>query len=116
MHELSIVTNVIDTSVKVAKQQGAIKLKKINLKVGVYKEVIDDALQFSFRLLADDDEFTKDCELNVEYVEPKSICPECGNEFSHDIFHRACPKCKCDFTQLIEGSELEISSIEVERK
>lgn len=114
MHELSIVTNVIDTASSAAKKQGAKKLTKVNLRIGVYKEVIDDALQFSFRFVADEDEFTKDCELNVEYVQPKSVCQECGHEWSHDMFHRACPECGNPYGELIEGGELEIASIEIE--
>lgn len=116
MHELSIITNVLDTATTAAKAQHAIKLKKVNLRIGVYKEVVDDILQFSYHLLADDDEFTKDSELVVEYVQPSSICPDCGHEWEHDMFHRACPKCGCDYGTLVHGSELEISSIEIEEE
>lgn len=116
MHELSIVTNVLKTAKNAAIARDALKLKKINLRVGVYKEVIDDALQYAFRILADDDPLTKDCKLDVCYVQPKSVCLECGEEFSHDMFHRTCPNCKKEFTELIEGSELEISSIEIEEE
>lgn len=116
MHELSIVTNVLDTAVGAAKAQHATKLLKINLQIGIYKEVVDDALQFSYRLLADDDEFTEDSELCVEYIQPSSICPECGNEWEHDMFHRKCPECGCEWTTLVHGSELEIASIEIEHE
>lgn len=114
MHELSIVTNVLETATKAAKSQGANKLTGVNLKVGIYKQVIDDALQFSWRLMADDDPFSEGAELSVEYVSPESICSECGHEFAHDMFHRKCPKCGCEWTELVKGSELEISSIKVE--
>lgn len=116
MHELSIVTNVLDTAVSHAKQQHASRLLGVNLRIGEYKEVVDDALQFSFRILADDDEFTNGAKLNVEYVKPSSICPDCGHEWEHDMFHRKCPECGCDWTILVHGSELEISSIEIEEE
>ena len=114
MHELSIVTNVLDTAVSAAKKRGALKLTAVNLKVGEFKQVEDDALMFSWDFLSNEDSFSKGAKLNVEYVSPASICPECGCEFDHDMFHRKCPECGCDWTTLVKGSELEISSIEVE--
>ena len=114
MHELSIVTNVLETATRVAKSRGASKLTAVNLNVGIYKQVVDDALQFSWQLMTEEEDFTKDAKLNVEYIQPESICPECGKTFSHDMFHRKCPKCGCEWTTLTKGSELEISSIEVE--
>lgn len=114
MHELSIVTNVLETAEKAARARGAKKLLAVNLRVGIYKQVIDDALQFSWHLMADDDVFSEGATLHVEYVDPASICEECGCEFEHDMFHRKCPECGSDWTTLIKGSELEISSVEVE--
>lgn len=116
MHELSIVTNVLETATKAAKSRGAKKLTAVNLKVGVFKQVEDDALQFSWDFMTDVEDFSKGAKLNVEYVEPESICPECGRVFDHDMFHRKCPDCGCEWTTLTKGSELEISSIEVEEE
>ena len=116
MHELSIVTNVLETATRAAKSKGAIKLKAVNLSVGVYKQVIDDALQFSWDFMSDIDDFTKGSVLNVDYVEPESLCPECGEVFSHDMFHQKCPKCGCEWTTLMKGSDIEISSIEIEEE
>jgi hydrogenase nickel incorporation protein HypA/HybF len=47
-------------------------------------------------------------------VEPSSFCLECGEEFSHDRFHRICPHCGSYETTLLTGRELEIASIEVD--
>lgn len=116
MHELSIVTNVLETATKAAKQRGAKKLTAVNLNVGIFKQVVDDALQFSWQLMTEDENFTKGALLNVTYVEPESVCPECGCVFEHDMFHRKCPDCGCEWTTLTKGSELEISSIEIEEK
>ena len=42
------------------------------------------------------------------------VCPECGNVFVHDRFHRGCPECGNMLTTLVEGKELAIESIEVD--
>ena len=53
-------------------------------------------------------------ELEITMIPPVSICAECGNEYEHDRFHMLCPECGSSFTQLIQGKELQIDSIEVD--
>lgn len=115
MHELGLITGVLDSAENVAKQNNAKKIKCINLKIGILKEVIEDALMFSFDILKEDSDLSKDCILNVEFVEPKSKCGECGNVWEHDRFHRECPRCGNKFTELIDGNNFEIVDIEIEK-
>ncbi len=113
MHELSIITNVVDSTLNVAKQQNAESVLAINLKIGIMVDAIDEALRASFEMLSADEPMLKDCELRVAYSQPKSKCLECGEEYSHDRFIRSCPKCKSNLTELIAGNEMEIESIEI---
>lgn len=113
MHELGIITNVVESAKSVAMQNYAMSIDVINLKIGVMREVIDDALNFSFDILKEDEPLLKKCKLNVDYVSPKYFCPQCDNIFEEDRFHRTCPKCNNPLTELIEGDELEIDSIEI---
>jgi hydrogenase nickel incorporation protein HypA/HybF len=77
-------------------------------------EAIPDALQFAFEALCEGDDFLQGAVLDVRMVAPKSICLECGEEYTHDRFHMFCPKCDSFATELIEGRELNIDSIEVD--
>lgn len=113
MHELGIITSVVESATQVAHQNGAKSIDAINLKIGEIREVIDDALRFSFSVLKEDEPLLKRCKLNVDYVSPKYSCPQCGNIFEEDRFHRTCPKCDNALTDLIAGDELEIDSIEI---
>lgn len=114
MHELGIMTSVVDAATQAAHDAGATKLLKITLQVGEMTEAIEDALQFAFEVLREEDEFLKGAELEVHMVSPKSICLECGTEFEHDRFHMFCPECDSFATELIAGRELNIESIEVD--
>lgn len=114
MHELGIMTGVMDAAVKSAQEAGATRLLGVTLSIGEMTEAIEDALVFAFEALVEDDPFTKDAELTVNMIEPKSICLECGHEFVHDRFHLFCPECDSFCTQLICGRELQIDSIEVD--
>lgn len=113
MHELGIMTEVMDAVLPPARESGAERLLKVTLRIGVMTEAIEDALQFAFEVLREGDPFTEDAVLEVHMVEPKSICLECGNEFSHDRFHVLCPECG-GVAQLIEGNDMSIESIEVD--
>lgn len=114
MHELGIMTGVIDSARSAATDAGADKLLSITLSVGEMTEAIEDALQFAFEALCEDDPFLAGATLEVNMVRPKSRCLECGNVYEHDRFHMFCPSCDSFATELIAGRELQIDSIEVD--
>ena len=113
MHEMSIVAGVLDAVVPSAEQAGAERVLGIMLRIGDMTEVVDEALEFAFEALTEGT-ICEGAELVVNKVHPRSLCFECGNEFDHDRFHRACPKCGSFETRVVAGKELEIESIEVD--
>ena len=114
MHELGIMTGVMDAAVASAREAGATRLLKVTLSIGEMTEAIEDALQFAFEALRETDPFTADAEIDIHMIRPKSRCLECGAEFEHDRFHMFCPECDSFATELICGRELQIDSIEVD--
>ena len=112
MHELGIMTGVMDAVTKSAHDAGADKVLKVTLSVGEMTECIQDALEFAFEALTEDDPFVRDAELTINMIKPKSRCLECGAEFEHDRFHMFCPECDSFATELLAGRELQIDSIE----
>ena len=97
MHELGIMTGVVDSVSQAARESGATRVLKVTLSVGVMTEAIEDALHFAFEVLTEQEPFFKGAELVVNMIEPKSRCPECGG-----------------IGRLIEGREMRIESIEVD--
>lgn len=114
MHELGIMTGVMDAVTKSAHDAGADKVLKVTLSVGEMTECIQDALEFAFEALTEGDPFVRDAELTINMIKPKSRCLECGAEFEHDRFHMFCPECDSFATELLAGRELQIDSIEVD--
>lgn len=114
MHELGIMTGVMDAVTKSAHDAGADKVLKVTLSVGEMTECIQDALEFAFEALTEDDPFVRDAELTINMIKPKSRCLECGAEFEHDRFHMFCPECDSFATEFLAGRELQIDSIEVD--
>ena len=101
MHELGIMTGVLESAEEAAKNAGADKVLKISLSVGVMTEAIEDVLRFAFDALSEGTIF-EGCVLEITMIQPVSICLDCGNE------------CGSPFLQLIQGKELRIDSIEVD--
>lgn len=116
MHELGIMTSVLDTVEKAAADAGATRVISINLKIGEMTEAIEDALVFAFEALQDLPEYAlcKDAKLVINMVRPKSTCLECGAEYEHDRFDMLCPECGSFATKLLAGRELQIDSMEVD--
>lgn len=113
MHELGIMTGVMEAVDKSARDAGADKVLKINLSVGVMTEAIEEALSFAFEALSEGT-ICEGAELEITMVQPKSECLECGTVYEHDRFHMVCPECDGIATKLIAGKELQIDSIEVD--
>lgn len=114
MHELGIMTGVMEAVKTSAIQAGADKVLKVNLSVGEMTEAIEDALFFAFEALSEGNPLFDGAELIITMVRPKSRCLECGAEYEHDRFHMLCPECESFATELMAGRELQIDSIEVD--
>ncbi len=113
MHELGIMTGVMQAVETSAKDAGADKVLKVSLSVGEMTEAIEDALRFAFEALSEHS-MCEGAELQINMIKPKSQCLECGAEYEHDRFHMLCPECGGFATKLIAGRELQIDSIEVD--
>ena len=113
MHELGIMSGVMESVQLAAQDAGADRVLKISLSVGEMTEAIEDALRFAFEALAEGT-LCEGAELEITMIPPKSICLECGLEYEHDRFHMLCPECGSAFSELLQGKELRIDSIEVD--
>ena len=113
MHELGMVTGVVESVRQAAEANNANKVLKVSLSVGQMTEAIEDALTFAYEAITESDPLFAGSTLDITMVAPKSRCVECGNEYTHDRFHVTCPKCG-GFGEIIAGKELRIDSIEVD--
>ncbi len=114
MHELSLMTNVVESIRPVAEANGARRVTSVVLEVGEMTEVVREAMEFGFSVLSEGDPLFEGATLTLNYIAPRSRCLACGLEYSHDRFHMACPECESIATTLLEGKDLHIASIEIE--
>lgn len=114
MHELGLMTGVLDAVTQSAVEAGATKVLKVTLSVGEMTEAIEDCLTFAYEALTEENTLFSGSELEIHMVKPRSRCLDCGLEFDHDRFHVTCPQCGSPATHLIAGRDLRIDSIEVD--
>lgn len=114
MHELGMMTGVVDAVSEAARNAGATRVLEVNLSVGEMTEAIEDCLVFAYEALTEGNELMEGSKLNLTMVTPHSRCVECGAEFDHDRFHMTCPECGSIATELLAGRDLRIDNIEVD--
>ena len=114
MHEMSLLQGILDSVTPVARENHATKVTKIVLDIGVMTQVVEEVMDFDYKILTEDDPLYSGSELVMNFLTPRSRCFDCGEEFEHDRFHLKCPKCGSSATMLLSGRELKIASIEID--
>ena len=112
MHEFSIALNII----KIAEEQ-VIKKKEnaissIEIETGPFSGVIVDALEFAFQQ-ARKNTLAENATLSINWIEGKLKCLRCNHVFKTDTLYTLCPVCNAFETEIVQGQELKIRSIEI---
>jgi hydrogenase nickel incorporation protein HypA/HybF len=121
MHELSIVSSVLDQLDEWKKQHGGRQISKVGLRVGELAGVDVDCLRFGFECVVKDTEWAS-LALEIEPVARRQRCSRCNHEFAAAHWaaefppqpFTACPECGEVSTLTIAGEELQIAYVEVE--
>ena len=114
MHELSIVSSVLDQLEELKKQQPeGTRFSKVGLRVGELAGVDVDCLRFGFECVVKDTDW-EHLALEIEEVQRRQRCPGCNEEFRAENWATECPKCGEAATITIAGEELQIAYVEVD--
>ncbi len=124
MHELSVMTQVADSIIRLAKERQAIKVEKVHLQVGELTFLVADQLQFAWEI------YTKDlgpplegAVLTLERLQARGSCPACrysgplkvvefpDSQFSTPVLD--CPECG-EVVEVTEGRDLIIRDIRLQ--
>ena len=115
MHEMAILSNVIDTVLDYAEKNKAEKVISVTLVVGELRDVVDELMESCFRFLARDT-IAHDATLTMVKVPLKAQCAECRLVFPasvHDASTLRCPDCGSTRLTIRTGKEFFIQSIEI---
>ncbi len=109
MHELSLCQAILDT---VEQRSAGRPVKRVDVRVGHLRQVVPDALSFSWEMLTDGTDLAG-CELAIEQVPAVVRCHACGAESTLRFPVLACETCESHDVQLLSGDELLIASFDV---
>ena len=111
MHELSIVMGIVDIAESEAAKAGISSFDTIELDIGNLAGIVMEALDFAWQPGTKGSVLEK-AERKVNRIEAIAKCVDCDHEFVSETLYESCPECGSYFTNLIQGNELRIKSLE----
>jgi hydrogenase nickel incorporation protein HypA/HybF len=113
MHELGIMESAMASVLRRAADQGATRVHRIVLRVGVLSGAEPDALRFAFEIVARGTP-AAEAVLDIDTVPARARCPDCARDFEAGAgFITECPLCHRLCGELLQGRELELARIEM---
>ncbi len=113
MHEQSIVDSLLTLALQNAEKAGARRIVRIDLVVGDYTGVVEDAVDFYFSFLSKDT-IAGGAKINFKRVPAQLRCRDCDLLFPIRKRDYQCPKCEGRRVEVVGGRELYIENMEVE--
>jgi len=113
LHELSIATQIFDLVKKVMKEHSAKRVGEIRVEVGKLSCIDPASLRFCFEAVAADSELAG-AHLAIVEKYPRGRCRSCGKEYEVRIDDFRCNHCGSDDFELISGSDVLVTEVEVE--
>lgn len=121
MHELSVITSVVETiKQEMKKHKNLICVKEVRLEVGELAFLSPDALRFGFRALTEKEKKINSKGLRIIKVKAEVKCQKCGyngqmkledsKEYHVPVPLFTCPKCGGRI-EVIKGKECTIKNL-----
>ncbi len=117
MHEVSLMTNVLELVAQEMEKHKVTKLQSITVRYGVLSNIVEDSLRFAFDVLTKDSEFAG-AKLNLVKEELTLSCRFCSHTFTtteKNYFFLPCPNCGEEGCfELVKGEGIFLDRIEAE--
>lgn len=114
MHELSIVSSVVDSVTESLANYPGARVIEVRLRVGALAAVIEDSLQFCYGIATEGTPLAGS-RLVVNVLPVTVHCDACGSDGELESLQSfRCPRCGEPATDVRQGRELEIEAVEIE--
>jgi hydrogenase nickel incorporation protein HypA/HybF len=114
MHEIRIAKDLSAIVLETAGSENLLRVTRVSISFGRMVQIVPDIFEFAFRE-AVKNTLASEAELDIEIVEVKMRCRNCGNDFQLKDNRFSCNVCLSTDIDLIQGKELFIKSIEGEK-
>ena len=114
MHELSIVSSIVDSVAETLAAYPGAKVKEVRLRVGALASVVEDSLQFCYGIATEGTPL-QGSKLVVKILPVRMHCEKCAQDVEiASLQSFRCPRCGEPVADMLQGRELEIDSIEID--
>ncbi len=112
MHELGIMTDVLDTALRVAEQNGGKKVTKITLKIGLMSGVIPEYVQSFFDVISKGTA-AEGADIIIEPDPAVFVCRKCGEKTVYNALgpEYVCGSCGSQALRMLSGCGFQIVSV-----
>jgi hydrogenase nickel incorporation protein HypA/HybF len=112
MHELGLMLSALDMAEAHACHEGANRIHRMRLRVGAQSGVVVEALELAFAV-ATPGTLAEGAKLEIERMPVVCRCRRCQRDFQPGEAIYSCPLCDEVSSQVLQGRELELESLEV---
>jgi hydrogenase nickel incorporation protein HypA/HybF len=113
VHEFSIAQALVEAAVEEARRAGAMRVNKLNCRIGTLRQVNDWLMQEAFGI-ARADTLCAEAVLVIKKTYLRATCPQCRVAFAVRDWDWTCPTCGSLGADPAGGDELELLSLEAE--
>jgi hydrogenase nickel incorporation protein HypA/HybF len=114
MHELSIVSSVVESVIDSLEKYPGARVTEVRLKVGALSAVVEDSLQFCYGIATEGTPL-EGSRLVVKILPVMVHCEACGADGEIESLQSfRCPHCGEPASDIRQGRELDIDAIEIE--
>ena len=114
MHELSIVSSVVESVIESLERYPGARVLEVRLRVGALAAVVEDSLQFCYELASRETPL-EGSRLVVKVVPVVVHCAGCGKDGELESLQSfRCPRCGEPAADVRQGREMEIEAVEIE--
>ena len=114
MHELSIVTSIVETVTESLTAYPGARVLEVRLRVGALAAVVPDSLEFCYGIASEGTPL-EGSRLVVNVLPVVVHCERCAQDAELDgVQSFRCPRCGELCGEIRQGRELEIDSIEID--
>ncbi len=113
MHELSVTENILKIALDEAERYNALKVNRIQIKMGSLEAYVPECIEEYFALLSED---TKAYGAVLDFTVEETLlrCRDCNKEFGMEYGRMRCPYCRSVKTDIISGKGFSVESLEIE--
>jgi hydrogenase nickel incorporation protein HypA/HybF len=112
MHELSLIQSMLEIALESAQAQGAKQIHQLNMQIGAIAGVVPEAIEFAFDVCTQHT-IAAGAKLEITWLPVLCHCQTCDCDFKPAEAIYVCPKCGSISAQILQGRELNLTSLEV---